>query len=463
MDNKAKEGAPQIEIREFTDLRDVRPFASDRRYDGLPLRAILGIVRQKGLQKVGVDIADCDGVPAGCVAFQWDYRGDSRSCYLFALFVKPEFRRKGVAERLVKSFCDNYRKVVLGVESGNEPAVKLYKKLGFEFTGKNEPVKGKDIKVMERTKKFSILFDKNTRTFGLLADRVRRTAGEHLRGKAIKSGSNSDVQRMDEFNKRSQYIEDSGRTAPTSLRTLRNLLLDKTSRKRGTQYAKYKGDVRRAAGMGLPGDEDFYKAIDKNNENANIRVLDELDKIKAQRNKGQKANDAFIQNRIVEAMEKSGTPVTKGNEYYESDKSGVHIDDVNPVASDAAHEWQHWRNRWDENLYDQAKRKMLRLKDKKDRGEGVEFVMSNPENIFNYANNVQLEEMSANRGGVVNQFVHGGRFVDKDHLQRGHERGELNQQAYDALVSGYRPPNLNWEMDDSAIRRMREQQKKLRR
>lgn len=167
MDNKAKEGAPQIEIREFTDLRDVRPFASDRRYDGLPLRAILGIVRQKGLQKVGVDIADCDGVPAGCVAFQWDYRGDSRSCYLFALFVKTEFRRKGVAERLVKSFCHNYRKVVLGVESGNEPAVNLYKKLGFEFTGENEPVKGKDIKVMERTKKFSIQFDKDTRTFGL--------------------------------------------------------------------------------------------------------------------------------------------------------------------------------------------------------------------------------------------------------------------------------------------------------
>jgi ribosomal protein S18 acetylase RimI-like enzyme len=165
MDNKAKKGAPQISIREFTDLRDVRPFVSDKRYDRLPLRAILGIVRQKGLQKVGVDIADCDGAPAGCVAFQWDYRGDSRSCYLFALFVKPEFRRKGVGERLVKSFCDNYRKVVLGVEGGNEPAVRLYKKLGFEFTGENEPVEDKDIKVMERTKKFSIKYNSTDRTF----------------------------------------------------------------------------------------------------------------------------------------------------------------------------------------------------------------------------------------------------------------------------------------------------------
>ena len=68
---------------------------------------------------------------------------------------------------MLKSFSDNYRRVVLGVEVGNEPAVNLYKKLGFEFTGENEPVKGKDIKVMERTKKFSILFDKRVRTFGL--------------------------------------------------------------------------------------------------------------------------------------------------------------------------------------------------------------------------------------------------------------------------------------------------------
>lgn len=165
MDNKAKSGAPQISIREFTDLRDIKAFAGDPRYDGLPLQPMMDVVRKNGLRNIGVDIADYGGEPAGCVAFQYDYRGDNRSCYLFALHVKPEFRRKGVGERLVKSFCGNYRKVVLGVESGNEPAVKLYKKLGFEFTGENEPVKGKDIKVMERTKKFSVVFDSRTRNF----------------------------------------------------------------------------------------------------------------------------------------------------------------------------------------------------------------------------------------------------------------------------------------------------------
>lgn len=167
MDNETKRGVPQISIREFTDLRDIKAFAGDQRYNGLPLQPMMEVVRKNGLRNIGVDIADYGGEPAGCVAFQWNYRGDDRSCYLFALHVKPEFRRKGVGERLVKSFCDNYRKVVLGVESGNEPAVKLYKKLGFEFTGENEPVKGKDIKVMEKTKKFSIQFDKDTRTFGL--------------------------------------------------------------------------------------------------------------------------------------------------------------------------------------------------------------------------------------------------------------------------------------------------------
>lgn len=165
MDNKTKSGVSQISIREFTDLRAIKAHARDPRYDGLPLQPIMNVVRKNGLRNIGVDIADYGGEPAGCVAFQWDYRGDNRSCYLFALHVKPEYRRKGVGEMLVKSFCGSYRKVVLGVESGNEPAVKLYRKLGFEFTGENEPVEGKDIKEMVKEKKFSVRFDCGARSF----------------------------------------------------------------------------------------------------------------------------------------------------------------------------------------------------------------------------------------------------------------------------------------------------------
>lgn len=159
MDNKAKGGAPQIEIVEFTDLRKVDKLVKDRRHDGLPLSEVLAIVRRNKLPNIGIDIALLDGEPAGCVAYQWNYRGEARSCYLFALHVKPEFRRRGVADRLVSSFLPTCRKVFLGVEAGNEPAINLYKKKGFVFTGKNEPIKGKDIREMVKEKKFSVVFD----------------------------------------------------------------------------------------------------------------------------------------------------------------------------------------------------------------------------------------------------------------------------------------------------------------
>lgn len=165
MDNKAKSGAPQISIREFTDLRDIKAFVGDRRYNGLPLRAIMDVVRKNGLRNIGVDIADYGGEPAGCVAFQWDYRGNNRSCYLFALHVKPEYRRRGVADRLISLFLSTYRRVFLGVEAGNEAAVNLYKKKGFVFTGENEPVEGRDIKEMVKEKKFSVRFDCGARSF----------------------------------------------------------------------------------------------------------------------------------------------------------------------------------------------------------------------------------------------------------------------------------------------------------
>ena len=165
MDNKAKGGSPQIDIVEFTALRKVDKLLKDRRYDELPLNKVLDIVRRNNLPNIGIDIAMLDGEPAGCVAYQWGYRGEARSCYLFALHVKPEFRRRGVADRLVSSFLPAYRKVFLGVEADNEPAINLYKKKGFVFTGENEPIKGKDIRVMVKEKKFSVAFDSGARRF----------------------------------------------------------------------------------------------------------------------------------------------------------------------------------------------------------------------------------------------------------------------------------------------------------
>ena len=207
--------------------------------------------------------------------------------------------------------------------------------------------------------------------------------------------------------------------------------------------------------------EKFYKDLDKKHTNENTKIINASYQSENSRSKAEKANDAFIQAKMVNAMEKKGVPVIKDNQWYES-KSGVHVDDTNPIASEVGHEWQHRKNNVDRDRYDAVKKKILKLKDKKKDSEEEEYVMSNPDNILDYVNVIQREEMSANRGGVVNQWLHGGQFVDDAQLKRSYKQEEDSQNAYDAMVGGYRPPNLNWEMDGEARNRMRQQQKQKR-
>ena len=55
--------------------------------------------------------------------------------------VHPDFRRQGIAERLVKALCDKLRErqvrcLTLEVRASNEPAKSLYEKLGFLQVGR---------------------------------------------------------------------------------------------------------------------------------------------------------------------------------------------------------------------------------------------------------------------------------------------------------------------------------------
>lgn len=59
-----------------------------------------------------------------------------RQCYLFGLETKPEFRRTGMATMLMAKIASRYRqtegaRLRLQVSSGNAPAERLYRKLGF--------------------------------------------------------------------------------------------------------------------------------------------------------------------------------------------------------------------------------------------------------------------------------------------------------------------------------------------
>jgi len=64
---------------------------------------------------------------------------------LVAMWVAPSARRAGVGEALTNAVChwvraQGDRRVYLGVAEDNEPARRLYERLGFRMTGKSAPL-----------------------------------------------------------------------------------------------------------------------------------------------------------------------------------------------------------------------------------------------------------------------------------------------------------------------------------
>ena len=60
---------------------------------------------------------------------------------VYTLNVRPDFRRRGVGAVLLKSLENEFKKfgcekMILEVEVDNEPAIRLYKSLGYAFTSR---------------------------------------------------------------------------------------------------------------------------------------------------------------------------------------------------------------------------------------------------------------------------------------------------------------------------------------
>jgi ribosomal protein S18 acetylase RimI-like enzyme len=93
-------------------------------------------------------IAEVDGIPAGI--FMCQRRGSTDKWYVSTVGVLPEFRRRGIARKLVESGIALIKELdgeiaLLDVISGNLPAYSLYVDVGFEhYTGLQE-YKHKDI------------------------------------------------------------------------------------------------------------------------------------------------------------------------------------------------------------------------------------------------------------------------------------------------------------------------------
>ena len=75
--------------------------------------------------------------------------GGDRHTELVSMWVAPEARRTGVADRLVAAVIEEARVrgsdgVVLWVSEGNEPAERLYARHGFARTGRIQPIDDDD-------------------------------------------------------------------------------------------------------------------------------------------------------------------------------------------------------------------------------------------------------------------------------------------------------------------------------
>lgn len=113
-----KEYTQKARAKEYEDLKHTYPLMRD---------------------KVKVLVAELKGEIIGYLVLMLGVKDSSTGyphAWIFDLFVKEEYRRKGVAKKLLKIAEDiaarsGYRYIGLTVTSENTPAVNLYTKLGY--------------------------------------------------------------------------------------------------------------------------------------------------------------------------------------------------------------------------------------------------------------------------------------------------------------------------------------------
>lgn len=131
MDLHQEEGQTNVSFREVRLPRTVR-VEFPRPYQELFTRA--------GASSI-ILVAVCEGVLAGYIHIASDIA--PTTAWVLALAVAEERRRQGIARALIIAGQDwgrlrRLRRMILEIQSKNLPAIRMAKKLGYEFSGYND-------------------------------------------------------------------------------------------------------------------------------------------------------------------------------------------------------------------------------------------------------------------------------------------------------------------------------------
>lgn len=137
----------QATIRDLSSLRDLEEIAFP--IDRWPLLELIGVLTLPNIIRLK---AEADNQFVGFIA--GDVRTKKKEAWITTIAVLPQFRRAGVATRLLQE-CEkrmDVQKILLSVRKGNLEALSLYKRNGYiqENIWRNYYLDGEDAIVLQK-------------------------------------------------------------------------------------------------------------------------------------------------------------------------------------------------------------------------------------------------------------------------------------------------------------------------
>lgn len=305
-----------------------------------------------------------------------------------------------------------------------------------------------------------IRYDEETRTFGVLADRVRESGLSYLKAKASTDKAYED--KRNEYEARKAMIDDYGATSPTGKNTAE---LEESQMRHNESEAKRN---RKLWLQTVNINEPFDKAIE-----TKLKGLKESMREKEQHRRNKSYSNKRLNKKVIDYYKNRGAKfaLIKYGPVYEDAvrrKGEYHAFHRSPIAS--GHHQMYFGRKIQNNPFISAHE--LRHLQQEDKGtKSLEnFVLGKREHggkkttapndfhsakhILTYLTGRNKDEHDANYKALMVPYLMG---ASKTAMSVGHKTSSHSNRSYDKPLLGYTPQNLDWHMDAQAKRRMQEQ------